>query len=75
MQIIARAQNHYIVDFCESFHVAAYKLHSSDLSNPDIVKHMAGTGRRIDLSVGGSTLDEIETAIEWIRAASNPKSG
>ena len=71
MQIIAHAQNHYTIDFCESLDVAAYKLHSSDLSNPDIVKYMAGTGRRIDLSVGGSTLDEIETAIEWIRATSN----
>ena len=71
MQIIGCVQNRDIVELCESFPVAAYKLHSSDLSNPEIVTRVAETGRRIDLCVGASTLDEIETAIEWIRAASD----
>jgi sialic acid synthase SpsE len=71
MQIIGCVQNRDVVDLCESFPVAAYKLHSSDLSNPEIVKQVAQTGRRIDLCVGASTLGEIETAIEWIRGASS----
>jgi sialic acid synthase SpsE len=70
MQIIACVQDHRSIDFCEGLNVDAYKLHSSDLSNPSIVKHVARSGRRIDLSVGASTLGEIQTALEWIREES-----
>ena len=51
--------------------VDAYKIHSSDLSNPYLVKYVAETGKRIDLSVGGSSIDEIQTALEWIRSTSD----
>ena len=70
MQIIACVYERGSVDFCESIGVDAYKLHSADLSNPYLVQYVATTGRRIDLSVGSSTLDEIQTAIEWIRTVS-----
>jgi sialic acid synthase SpsE len=70
MQIIACVYERSTVDFCESIGVDAFKLHSADLSNPYLVKHVAGTGKRIDLSVGASTLEEIRTAIEWIESAS-----
>jgi N,N'-diacetyllegionaminate synthase len=73
MQIIACVQDHSSIDFCESIQVDAYKLHSSDLSNPPIVKHVAKTGRRIDLSVGGSTIDEIQRTLEWIREVGDAK--
>ncbi|MDP6708237.1 MAG: N-acetylneuraminate synthase family protein [Alphaproteobacteria bacterium] len=69
LAIIACAYEERSVDFAESIGVDAYKLHSADLSNPRLVRHMAATGRRIDLSVGGSTIDEIQTALDWIRAA------
>ena len=71
MQIIACVYEPGSVDFCQSIHVDAFKLHSADLSNPYLVKYVAATGKRIDLSVGASTLDEIETALEWIRAISS----
>ena len=71
MQIIACVYERSSVDFAESINVDAYKLHSADLSNPYLVKHVAGTGKRIDLSVGASTLDEIQTAIEWIKSTSS----
>ncbi len=71
MQIIACVYERNSVDFTERLAVDAYKLHSADLSNPYLVKYVAGTGKRIDLSVGASTLTEIQTAIEWIRAVSN----
>lgn len=70
MQIIACVYERSSVDFGESIQVEAYKLHSSDLSNPYLVNYVAATGKRIDLSVGSSTLDEIQTAIEWIRSVS-----
>jgi len=69
MQIIACVYERGSVDFAETLNVDAYKLHSADLSNPYLVKYVAQTGRRIDLSVGASTLDEIQTAIEWIKGA------
>ncbi len=71
MDIIACVYQRRIVDFCESLGVDAYKLHSSDLSNPYLVKHVAATGKRIDLSVGASTIEEIRHAVEWIRETSD----
>jgi len=70
MEIIACVYERSSVDFCEKIEVDAYKLHSADLSNPYLVRCVAQTGRRIDLSVGASTLDEIQKAISWIKRAS-----
>lgn len=70
MQIIACVYERGIVDFCESLQVDAYKLHSADLSNPYLIRHVARTGKRIDLSVGASTIEEIRAAMEWIREES-----
>jgi len=71
MEIIACVYERGSVDFAEDLKVDAYKLHTADLSNPSLVKYVAQTGKRIDLSVGASTLTEIQTAIDWIRGASN----
>ena len=70
MQIIACVYERGSVDFAESINADAYKLHSADLSNPYMVKHVAATGKRIDLSVGASTITEIQSALEWIRETS-----
>jgi len=71
MHIIACVYETASVDFGERLGVEAYKLHSSDLSNPQMLKHVAATGKRIDLSVGASTPEEIHAAIECIRGTSN----
>jgi len=70
MQIIGCVYEQRSVDFCGTIGVDAYKLHSADLSNPNFVKVVAATGKRIDLSVGASLLNEIQAAIEWIRSVS-----
>jgi sialic acid synthase SpsE len=70
MHIIACVYESKSVEFCEHIQVDAYKIHSSDLSNPSLVQDVARTGKRIDLSVGASSLDEIQTAITWIRQVS-----
>lgn len=67
LQIIACVYEPGSVDFGEEIEVDAYKLHSADLSNPSLIRHVSGTGRRIDLSVGASTLDEIQTALQHIK--------
>jgi len=71
MEIIACVYERSSVDFGEEIKVDAYKLHTADLSNPYLVKYVAATGKRIDLSVGASTITEIQTAIDWIRQTSN----
>jgi sialic acid synthase SpsE len=73
MEIIACVYERGSVDFGEELKVDAYKLHSADLSNPDLVKYVAATGKRIDLSVGASSLAEIQSAIEWIRETSDSR--
>lgn len=49
----------------------AFKIHSADLSNPQLLKHVARTGKPIFLGVGASTLGEIETAITTIKSEGN----
>ncbi len=71
MEIIACVYERSSVDLGEDIGVAAYKLHSADLSNPYLVNYVAATGKRIDLSVGASTLDEIQAAVECIRQSSS----
>lgn len=73
MQIIACVYERSSVDVAEELGVDAYKIHSADLSNPGLIEYVANTGKRIDLSVGASTVVEIQTAVEWIRSAGNDK--
>ena len=71
LSIIACVYDEESVNFAESIGVDAYKLHAADLSNPQLVTYVADTERRIDLSVGASTIAEIEAALEWIAARSS----
>jgi len=71
MRIIACVYERKSADFCDRIGVDAYKIHSADLSNPSLIRHVARTGKRIDLSIGATTLDEIKVALRWIRAVSS----
>lgn len=71
LHIIACVYERSSIDFAEDIRVDAYKIHSSDLSNPYLLKYAAQTGRRIDLSVGASTLDEIQNAIQVLKDMKN----
>jgi len=66
MEIIACIYERQSLEFCETMNVSAYKLHASDTANPSLVKAVAATGRRIDLSIGAATLGEIQQALKWI---------
>lgn len=70
MEIVAQTNHPESLAFCEELGVDAYKIHSSDLSNPYLLKAAAETGKRVDLSVGGSTLDEITAALDKIKERS-----
>ena len=66
MEIIACVYEKSSVDFAETIGVDAYKIHSADLSNPYLIRYVAQTSKRIDLSAGASTITEIESALAWI---------
>lgn len=67
LQIIAQTNHPESLAFCEELGVDAYKIHASDISNPLLLKAATNTYKRIDLSVGGSTLDEITSAVQIIK--------
>jgi N,N'-diacetyllegionaminate synthase len=73
MDIIACIYEEDSLAFCNDLGIDAFKIHGMDISNPYLLKKLAQTGKRIDLSVGGSSLDEITRAIHWIKSA-NSKS-
>lgn len=50
-------------EFMSSLNVPAYKIHSTDLSNPDLLKYVEAKGKPIFLGVGATYLDEIEKAL------------
>lgn len=70
MEIYAFIYEHTSVEFTENMSVDGYKLSSSDLSNPYVLSAAARTGKKINLSVGASTLEEIRLAIKQIKKIS-----
>ena len=51
--------------------VAAYKIHSTDMENPEFIRAVAASGKPVLLSTGGTWLGTIESAIKAVRAESN----
>jgi sialic acid synthase SpsE len=70
MDIYAFIYEHKSIDFAESLDVQGYKLSSADLSNPYMLDGVAATGKKINLSIGASTIEEIKAGIERIRRKS-----
>ncbi len=71
MKVYVCVYEHASIEFINSLDIDGYKLNSSDLSNPLVLDKVAATGKPINLSVGASTLAEIQTAVERIRLKSN----
>lgn len=55
----------------ESNGVHAYKIHSTDMENPDFISDVAATGKPLLFSTGGCGLGDVEAAIEVARAEGN----
>ena len=54
-------------DFCIKNNIKNFKIHSSDLGNIDFLKYVAKKSKRIDLSIGGCTKDEIIKAVSVLK--------
>jgi sialic acid synthase SpsE len=52
----------------------AYKIHSTDMENPDFIRDVAATGKSLLLSTGGCRLGDVETALEAARAEGNEQA-
>ena len=66
LEIWVCVYEHQSIEFIDSLNIDGYKLNSSDLSNPLVLEKVALSGKPINLSVGASTLDEIESALDLI---------
>lgn len=59
------------VDLLEGIGVNAYKIPSGEITNKPLLQYIAQKKKRILLSTGMSTLEEVEKAIGWIEAMDN----
>ena len=67
MLVYVCVYEHSTIDFIDGLGVDGYKLNSSDLSNPLVLNKVA---KPINLSVGASTVTEIQTAVALINSIS-----
>lgn len=58
-------------DLMDELGVAAFKIHSTDLTNPYLISHVAQMKKPILLATGGSTLEEIGNAIKTAKSCGN----
>ena len=78
--VAARARHHGLallstpfdleaVDLLERVGVDAYKIASGDITHRALIERVAATRRPMVMSTGMSSLDEVQTAVTWARAA------
>jgi N,N'-diacetyllegionaminate synthase len=59
-------------DLLERVGVPVFKVPSGEITNVPLLRHVAAKGRPIILSTGMSTIDEVDRAVETVRAAGDP---
>jgi len=70
LKIYVCVYEHSTIEFIDSLGIDGYKINSSDLSNPLVLDKVAATGMPINLSVGASTIAEIQSALVRINTVS-----
>src|ERR1044072_7375144 len=53
-------------NFLHDLDVPAYKIASGDLKSTPLLKHVAPFGKPIIISTGGATIEDVQSAYEWI---------
>ena len=71
VDIIGEPYDEEAADFFQQHNVVAFKIPSSDVTNPYLVKKVASFGKPILIAVGGSSLEEIKTAVDLIKSNGN----
>jgi N,N'-diacetyllegionaminate synthase len=69
LDVFATIGDRFSADLACECGVDAFKLHSSDLSNPYLTQYLASMGKPITLGTGASTLDEIAAGVRMLHRA------
>ncbi len=69
--LIADVFDRKSADLADKLGAAAFKIHSTNLTNPYLLKKAAGFGKPILLATGGSELNEIKYAVELLKKEGN----
>ncbi|WP_434581396.1 pseudaminic acid synthase [Sulfurimonas sp. NW15] len=59
------------VDFLEQFNPSAYKIASFEITDYELIRYTASTGRPVIISTGIATIDEIQDAVDICREEGN----
>lgn len=70
-EILADVFDERSADLMDELGVVAFKIHSTDLTNPYLISHVARKKKPILLATGGSTLEEIGNAIATAKSCGN----
>ncbi len=71
IEIIACVYDLNAFNFCIKNGISRFKIHASDIGNENLIKEISKKAKRIDLSVGSTTISEIYRAIKWIGKKTN----
>ncbi len=71
VDVIGEPYDDEAADFFFRHGIAAFKIPSSDVANPYLVKRIADFGKPILIAVGGSSLAEIKNAVDLTKSAGN----
>lgn len=72
MQWFASCWDEASVDFMEVFDPPCYKIASASLTDLDLIRHTAATGKPLIVSTGMSTLQQVDHALSVIGKTNNP---
>lgn len=70
-EIVADVFDERSADLMDELGMAAFKIHSTDLTNPYLISHVSRKKKPILLATGGSTLEEIGNAIVTAKSCGN----
>jgi len=67
IEFIPSVFDHESIDFAEQMGIKTIKIASGEITNFELISHAAEVAKRIALSTGGSTLDEVDEALSHIQ--------
>jgi sialic acid synthase SpsE len=74
LPVLAEVFDRTSLSIGERHRVAAYKIHSTDTENPELIRAVAATGKPLLFSTGGSDLGKVEGALLEARREGNEQA-
>ncbi|MEQ1727562.1 MAG: N-acetylneuraminate synthase [Vicinamibacterales bacterium] len=73
LEFLSTPANVEDIEYLETLGVAAYKIASFQIAEPNFLRHVAGTGKPVLLSTGMADLGEVERAVRVVQATGNDR--